>query len=152
MPTSRHIVRRSSSDSSPGVPLSFSDFDLLEEEASLSLSFVKYPHTSSSGLSNVCPEVSLMYAVLQDAIHCFQGLSMRNPRDAQRLAREAAEWFFSEDIDWPFSFLNICEVLRLDPSYIRSGLKRWQQCPPTERQKKRRRFSALARRPLKAAA
>jgi hypothetical protein len=94
--------------------------------------------------------VGLMYAVLQDALQCFRGHSSRNPRSARRLAREAEEWFFSEDVDWPFSFLNMCAALGLDPSYIRAGLRRWRQCPPQERRKVRR--TVPARRPLRIAA
>lgn len=96
-------------------------------------------------------EIALMRAVLEDAVGCFQKQSFASGRRAQRLAREAEEWFFSNDHHWPFSFVNICAVLGLDPEYVRLGLKRWRQRPPTEPQKKRRRIGA-ARQPLKIAA
>ena len=92
-----------------------------------------------------------MRAVLEDAIGCFQKQMVSSGRRTQRLAREAEEWFFTDDHHWPFSFVNICAVLGLDPEYIRMGLKRWCQRPPTGPQKKRRRVGT-ARQPLKIAA
>jgi hypothetical protein len=121
---------------SAGRASCFVEFDTVQEDLSLPLLLPQHPDTPSPNFYNICPEVDLMYAVLQDAIHCFQGQATRNVPDTQRLAREAEEWVFSDDVDWPFSFLNICVVLGLDPSYICLGLKRWRQCPPNERQKK----------------
>jgi hypothetical protein len=86
-------------------------------------------------------EVALMYAVLDDAITCFQNGSFATARRAQRLAREAEAWFFAEDPAWIFSFVNICAVLGLDPDYIRLGLRRWRQrcsAPATPQQQRRR--------------
>lgn len=71
-------------------------------------------------------EVALMRAVLEDAIECFQKQDLKNGRRAQRLAREAEEWLFKDDQLWPFSFLNVCNVLGIDPAYIRRGLKQWR--------------------------
>lgn len=39
---------------------------------------------------------------------------------------EAEEWILEEDGDWPFSFENVCEVLGLNPRYVRQGLIRWR--------------------------
>lgn len=71
-------------------------------------------------------EVALMRAVLEDAIECFQKQALKSGRRAQRLAREAEEWLFKDDESWPFSFLNVCNVLGIDPAYIRRGLKQWR--------------------------
>lgn len=71
-------------------------------------------------------EIALMRAVLEDAIECFQKQALKSGRRAQRLAREAEEWLFKDDQLWPFSFLNVCHVLGLDPAYIRRGLKQWR--------------------------
>ena len=70
-------------------------------------------------------EAALMCAVLEDAIDCFQKRFSRATRHAKHLAREAEVWFFSDDLNWPFSFASICSVLELSPEYIRQGLKRW---------------------------
>lgn len=97
------------------------------------------------------PEVALMRAVLEDAFNCFHKQFVSSGRNTQKLAQEAEEWFLAEDDQWPFSFIQICTVLGLDPEYIRLGLKRWrQQTPTTARQKKRHVVST--RRPLKIAA
>lgn len=84
-------------------------------------------HGSPVGAHAVRGEVALMRAVLEDAIECFQKQSRKNGRRAQRLAREAEEWLFTDDQQWPFSFLNICYVLDIDPGYIRRGLKQFQK-------------------------
>ena len=96
-------------------------------------------------------EVALMYAVLDDAVRCFQRQTVANGRRAQRLAREAEDWFFTDDYDLPFSFVNICAVLGLDPEYLRLGLKRWCQRHRAGPQKQRRRVG-LVRQPLKISA
>jgi len=85
-------------------------------------------------------EVALMRAVLEDAIACFQKQVLKKGRRALRLAREAEEWLFTDDQQWPFSFLNICNVLGIDPGYIRRGLKQLRQEQPgqeTQRQRGR---------------
>jgi hypothetical protein len=71
------------------------------------------------------PERRLMVAVLEDAVSC---LSM-NPRECnlrqRRQYEEARQWVNAEeDSEWIFSFRNICEVLGIDPSYLRRGLTR----------------------------
>ena len=70
-------------------------------------------------------EVALRRAILEDAIRCFQRRFVGKGRRVRRLAQEAEEWFAADDADWPFSFVNICAVLGLEPDYIRRGLKRW---------------------------
>ncbi len=49
----------------------------------------------------------------------------------RRLFREAAEWFASHDVSWPFAFENVCEALALEPEWIRRALQRWPA--PTRR-------------------
>lgn len=73
------------------------------------------------------PEYRLMFAVLEDAISCFQKyLAARDERE-KKLFREAEEWILGEDSEWVFSFENTCEVLGFDPRYIRRGLLRWKE-------------------------
>jgi len=68
------------------------------------------------------PEKRLMFAVLEDAIICFQKYApARNHREA-RLFCEAESWIFESDSDWWFSFENICAHLGIDPNYLRRGL------------------------------
>lgn len=72
------------------------------------------------------PEKKLMLAVLKDAIDCFQRYAMARDIKGKALFREAEEWVLEEDGDGPFSFETICEVFRLNPSYVRRGLVRWK--------------------------
>lgn len=80
-------------------------------------------------------ERALMQAVLVDAITCFQKQFVDKSQRTQRLASEAEAWLFSDERHWPFSFLNICGVIGLDPEYLRRGLIRWRQHPPATRRR-----------------
>ncbi|MBM2804857.1 MAG: hypothetical protein HW419_2750 [Deltaproteobacteria bacterium] len=75
-------------------------------------------------LAAVCPETALMYAVLEDAFLCFHQHFEMNPRFIER-AREAQDWFISDDSRWLFSFVSVCDALGLEPHYIRKKLKHW---------------------------
>jgi hypothetical protein len=92
-----------------------------------------------------------MRAVLDDAITCYQKQFVPHTRRERRPAQEAEEWLFSDDDRWPFSFVNICRVLDLEPEYLRRGLKQWRQRPPAEPRRKQRR-TTRARLPLRIAA
>ena len=82
---------------------------------------------STSMVSKYGGIFALMYAVLEDAVECFWKQFVSTRQRDLRLAKEAEEWFLSEGDASPFSFINICSVLRLDPGYIRAGLKRRHQ-------------------------
>lgn len=69
-----------------------------------------------------CGEMALMQAVLDDAVRCFRQYSSFPPRYRPRVAREATSWLFADDEQWPFSCVNICAVLGIDPAYLRRKL------------------------------
>ena len=73
------------------------------------------------------PEKRLMLAVLEDAVGTFQKYVWARDRAGQRLLAEVEEWFESNDIEWPYSFVNICNALSLDVDFMRGGLRRWKQ-------------------------
>lgn len=73
------------------------------------------------------PEKRLMMAILDDAIHCFQDNVLAKTGKAMKLFQEAEEWVSKERADWIFSFRNVCELLELDPEYLRAGLALWKQ-------------------------
>ena len=73
------------------------------------------------------PEKRLMLAVLEDAVGTFQKYVWARDRAGQRLLAEVEEWFESNDIEWPYSFVNICHSLNLDVDFMREGLRRWKQ-------------------------
>lgn len=85
------------------------------------------------------PEVVLMQAVLEDAFACFQGQFINTSIRSLRLAREAEIWFSSNATDSPFTFVNICTILGLDPAYVRRGLKQWHSKGPLEIRRRKRR-------------
>lgn len=73
------------------------------------------------------PEKRLMLAVLEDAVACFQKYVFARDGKGKTTFREAEEWILEEDSDWLFSFDNVCEVLGIDPRYVRQGLMRWKE-------------------------
>lgn len=76
--------------------------------------------------SVLTPEQRLMLAVLDDAVECFRKYAFVPQTRARRLFAEVQGWIYSGDGDWPFSFENICAVLKIDCEYLRAGLVRWQ--------------------------
>jgi hypothetical protein len=79
-------------------------------------------------LSAACPETALMYAVLEDAFLCFHKQFKTEQGFVQR-AREAEDWFFSDDSRWLFSFVSVCDALGLEQEHIRKKLKHWARSP-----------------------
>jgi hypothetical protein len=73
------------------------------------------------------PEKTLMLAVLEDGLLCFQEHLAAATGRGKRLFRESEEWIFGNDGGWLFSFENICEVLGINPHCIRRQLLRWQE-------------------------
>ncbi len=72
------------------------------------------------------PEERLMFAVLSDAIECFQKYLTAESRTSRKLFKEAEAWIDSKESNWPYSFEQICDVLNLDSGYLRVGLTRWR--------------------------
>ncbi|OGQ78884.1 MAG: hypothetical protein A3F90_09300 [Deltaproteobacteria bacterium RIFCSPLOWO2_12_FULL_60_19] len=67
-----------------------------------------------------------MFALLEDAVFCFQEFLLASDRKRAETYRAAKHWIFEADDDWLFSFENICEALGWSPEHIRQGLKRWK--------------------------
>ena len=76
--------------------------------------------------SHFDPEEKLMFAVLTDAIECFQKYLGASASRRRRLFTEAETWISSRDSSWPYSFENVCEALNIDPNYLRLGLTQWR--------------------------
>jgi hypothetical protein len=77
--------------------------------------------------SQLEPEKRLMLAVLEDAIACFQKHVTARDGKGKAIFRDAETWILEEDRDWLFLFDNICEVLAMNPQYVRNGLSRWKE-------------------------
>ncbi|MBY0275150.1 hypothetical protein K2Z84_07415 [Candidatus Binatia bacterium] len=71
-------------------------------------------------------ERRLMLAVLEDAIDCFQKYAHTSDLRGRQLFLESYEWIMSPDKRWLFSFENICQIVDMNPDYIRQGLSRWR--------------------------
>lgn len=92
----------------------------------------------SSRLRQLWGERRLVFAVLEEAVACYKANAGCSSTRGRRLFREVEDWFGSEDTE-PFSFLYVCDVVDLDPGYVRGALARWtaarQRCgaPAVER-------------------
>jgi hypothetical protein len=73
--------------------------------------------------NNLEPEQELMLAILADAIECILKYCAEPVPMRAKLFHEAQEWIFAQDDREPFSFLNVCEILNFDPSYLRRGVQ-----------------------------
>src|SRR5262245_31862164 len=69
------------------------------------------------------PEKELLLAVLQDGIQCFRDNLHARSEEKTALCHEARAWIFGNDSGWLFSFLSICDLLDMDPEYIRQALR-----------------------------
>ncbi len=72
-------------------------------------------------------EYALVEAVLRAAIYEYQKFAGHRTRREARLFREVHQWFLADDGAWDFTFINVCQILDIEPSYIRSGLKLWRE-------------------------
>ena len=88
--------------------------------------FIGTQWDTTSGLQNQ-PEKRLMLAILLDAVECYQKYAPLHRRKPDRLFTATVEWIFEDDDKWPFSFLNICDAVGIDPKYLRNGLQQWNQ-------------------------
>ena len=112
------LSKQYSQDKQENLPLSFEPDILLAAQY-----FEKFQKKAY-----LDPEKTLMLAVLEDAIFCFQNhISSREPL-GKALFHEVEDWILDEENDYIYSFRNSCEVLGLDSHYLRSGLLRWKEC------------------------
>jgi hypothetical protein len=73
----------------------------------------------------------LMLAVLEDGIRCFLSTN--------RIKRDEAEaWMSMRTQNWPFSFVNVCQTLGLEPSAVKQALRVMRERNPTRRGRIRR--------------
>ena len=61
----------------------------------------------------------MLLAVLEDALGQLLALGLAPPNGSRS---ETERWLFSNDRIAPFSFVNVCETLGLDPPFIRDKL------------------------------
>jgi len=68
------------------------------------------------------PEKSLLAAFLEDAVQEYRKYNGAHDPKSKTRFNEVEEWFKRRDKEWIFSFENVCELLGLDPEYIRRRL------------------------------
>ena len=71
-------------------------------------------------------ERRLMFAILEDAIECFQKHLLAEENKRRQLHIDAELWFLEDDPNWLFSFVNICDVFEIHPVFLRRGLLAWK--------------------------
>lgn len=64
------------------------------------------------------PEQRLARAVLDDAIEVVLA-PMRFSRASRGLHKRTERWLASDGVAWPYSFVNICHALAVDPEWVR---------------------------------
>ncbi|MBM4269489.1 MAG: hypothetical protein FJ144_23280 [Deltaproteobacteria bacterium] len=92
------------------------------------------------------PEARLMLAVLEDAMATLSRNARARSRAERRALAEVQEWYGEDDCSWPFSFVNVCEMLGLDVSKMRHGLSRWVERAKSSRPRHIRRLGGQRRR------
>jgi hypothetical protein len=102
----------------------FSD-DVLSQISSMPLGI--HAATNQTRRMEVMGEFILVQAILREAIRTYQKYAVKKGTRASRLFRDVNEWFSSDDRQWFFSFVNVCDTLGLEPTYIRTGLKLWRE-------------------------
>jgi hypothetical protein len=75
------------------------------------------------GSMHLSGEYALMWAVLADGVECYR----RNAHATSPVQRaefvDAEQWISKTDWDWPFSFVNLCEMFGFDPAGVRWALQ-----------------------------
>jgi hypothetical protein len=95
----------------------------LQSDAILPVQF----HPARRGTSETEPVRRLMFAILVDAVRCFQANVSAHAAVRRRLFWEARLWIFSEKGGGPFSFDNVCGALDVDPRGLRRWLLDWRE-------------------------
>lgn len=91
-------------------------------------------------------ETALMLAVLKDAVEIFQKYA-HSPEAGHRVQfEEALGYLDSDDTEWPYSAANICDVLGIDLSYLRRGLKKFYGSRRQPRVRRKAKIIALTKR------
>jgi hypothetical protein len=68
------------------------------------------------------PEKRLLVAILENALATARRDEVSSPRRRRSPRGEARAWIFSDDARWPFSYVNVCGMLGIDPRSVRQSL------------------------------
>jgi hypothetical protein len=91
-------------------------------------------HAPAKKLPRSETEVSeLMLAVLEDAMRTYKD-GVDSPIASKRVeAFKVEAWVASDDTNWPFAFVNVCNAVGLTPEYLRAAMKKWRRKTVHER-------------------
>jgi len=105
---------------SGGVPQMWSGVsdEGLVPDAALPSQFADIWHRTRA----ISPERALALAVLQEAVVDLEKYRFAKRRRQQRMFWEAYEWIVSNDRRWPFSYINLCELIGMDADSARKRL------------------------------
>lgn len=92
--------------------------DFLTPEAALPAQFHDIWHRTRA----ISAERSLVLSVMWQAIIDLRKHRFAKRRQHQRLYIEAYKWVASNDQSWEYSFVNLCELINLDPDRLRAEL------------------------------
>jgi len=76
----------------------------------------------ADALANSAPEAALAKGVLVQAKRDLRRFRTARDRVGREIYVDAYSWIASDDLWWPYSFLNVCEVLGLSPEVLRVQL------------------------------
>lgn len=93
--------------------------DLLAADTVLPEQFWNLEH----GAMHLSGEYALMWAVLADGIDCYRRNAHGTGAQQRLEFRDAEDWISRTDWDWPFSFVNLCEMFGFDPAGVRRALR-----------------------------
>jgi hypothetical protein len=79
--------------------------------------------TQLPGPSQWSPERRLAGAVLAAAL--VEIREHHQQRGYRRAIQQDLDWIFSDDTDWPFSFVPLCHTLAVEPEFVRARVHRW---------------------------
>ena len=86
-----------------------------------------------SSPSDWSPEKKLAGAVLAHTLIEIRD-HHRDPHYRRRIAQDL-EWVGSDDAEWPYSFVPLCELFGLEPEYVRSVVAKWTQAEAPQQQR-----------------
>src|SRR5262245_51683955 len=100
------------------------------------------------------PENALLLAILEDGLFILREYNNATDVKAQVLFNETLTWLMQHEANYIFSFRSICELLDIDPSYLRNGvLEVLNKCHDQPKRSNRKiLFTARKGRPVRSAA
>lgn len=73
------------------------------------------------------PLKKLMFALLIDAVRCYQSCFGANGGTRGKLFADAQSWIFADDVEAPLSLDMVCHALEIDTDYLRDALSQWSK-------------------------